>query len=55
MKKRRLKKWVKVTLLIIGMVLFTGLLYLSSVSAEKEITECVKEGYTRNYCIKKLS
>lgn len=55
MKKSKLKRWVKVTLLIIGAIIFIQLLHLGINKAEKDIQKCVEDGYTRNYCIKKLS
>lgn len=47
MKKLRLKKWVKVTLLVI---MFIGLINLLNLQRERAIDECLSKGNTFSYC-----
>lgn len=50
MKKRKLKSWVKVALVVIAILIVWGLLKALYLFNEKEVKGCMEYGYTETYC-----
>ena len=53
MKKRRLKKWVKVSLAII-IIIVASLLIKNDLETKKQVEKCTKNGYSVGYCMAQL-
>lgn len=54
MKKRRLKSWVKI---VIIMVLLIGIIIILDACIrqdEVEIVHCIAQGYGEDYCVRRL-
>lgn len=49
-KKRRLKKWVKVVLFLIGVLLFAKILQWDAEATERAINTCLEKGYSEWEC-----
>lgn len=54
MKKRRLKKWVKVVLVIMGVLMIIGMCKGLSKLDEKQLENCMSAGHSQSYCEKGL-
>lgn len=54
MKKRKLKKWVKYTLLILIISIIVILIHIDTQAAYKYVNKCVLDGYSNNYCMAQL-
>lgn len=52
MQKRKLKKWVKVALIILGIVL-TIYILKEDTKIKRKINDCIKQGYSEKYCMHK--
>lgn len=52
MKKRKLKKWVKVVLIILGIAL-TIYILKEDAKIKRKINDCIKQGYSEKYCMYK--
>lgn len=50
-KKRKLKKWVKITIIILITILF---LTLNNYIDNKNIKKCINAGNTKEFCLIKL-
>lgn len=50
----RLRRWAKVTLVIIAVLIVTMISWKALQNAENDIKECQEQGYSRNYCISKM-
>lgn len=51
--KRKLRKWVKVALAIIILIV-ASLLIKNDLETKKKVNNCVKNGYSENYCLAQL-
>lgn len=54
MKKRRLKKWVKVVLLLLAIGSFVLLMNLFGKYEDNELQNCINAGHSQSYCEKGL-
>lgn len=54
MKKRRLKKWVKVVLLLLAIGGFVLLMNLFGKYEDNELHNCINVGHSQSYCEKGL-
>lgn len=54
MKKRRLKKWVKVVLLLLAIGGFVLLMNLFGKYEDNELQNCINAGHSQGYCEKGL-
>ena len=53
MKKRRLKKWVKVSLAIIILIV-ASLIIKNDLETKNKVNNCMQNGYSENYCMAQL-
>lgn len=53
MRNRRLKKWVKVALAII-IIIVIRILIKNDLETKKKVSKCIKNGYSENYCLAQL-
>lgn len=50
MKKRKLKSWVKVALVVVAILVVCGMLKALYLFNEKEVKGCMAYGYSESYC-----
>ena len=53
-KDMKLRLWVKVVLVLLLVAFISVLTWKALENTEKEVQECVEQGYTRNYCTSKM-
>lgn len=54
MKRRRLKKWVKVVLVLLAIGSFVLLMNLFRKYEDNELQNCINSGHNKEYCEKGL-